>query len=240
MRRPIQLLLIAAVISAFGYASLLTSATLQEPSKSTKPEGSTKAHTEHSKLYKQYSGQGDLRVLVAKTQRDVEVVNGMPQQVFRSDAAPVQLGDFLRKLTDKSDAVVIGVVKDSASFLTSEGTFVFTDYGFTVEQILKNNPTNQLRPLDNVCITRPGGSVQLKGHRILALDEALAPLLVGDRYLLFLDYVPATGAYKAFNSQGSFHIQGSKAAKLTTEQLRNDLDGADIDVLAAFIRSALL
>jgi hypothetical protein len=236
MRRPLSILLVAATISVFGYASLLTSATRQEPS--TKQGRSTKAHTEHSKLYKQYSGRGDLRILVAKTQRDVEVVNGTPQQMFRSNAAPVQLGDFLRQLTNKSDAVVIGLVKDSASFLTSEGTFVFTDYDFAVEQVLKNNPTGQLRPLDNVCITRPGGSVQLQGHRILALDETLAPLSVGDRYLLFLDYVPATGAYKAFNSQGSFHIQGSKAAKLTTEQLRNDLDGANIDVLAAFVRTA--
>jgi hypothetical protein len=222
-----------------GHFPLLTSATRQQPSKTNQQGVSDKTHAEHSKLYRQYYGRGNLPTLAKRQRGDVEVVNGVPQKMFRSDAAPVPLGDFLRELTNNSDAVLIGVVKDHTSFLTTEGTFVFTDYSFTVEQILKNNPINLLHSLDSVCVTRPGGNVQLEGHNIRALDETLTPLAVGSRYLLFLNYVPATGAYKAFNSHGSFRIEGSRAAKLTIEQLPSDLDGgADIDVLAAFIRTA--
>ena len=181
-----------------------------------------------------------MRTLAAKTSGDVEVVNGAPQKMFRSNAAPVQLGEFLRELTNTSDAVLIGVVKDRASFVTAEGTFVFTDYSLAVEQILKNNPMSFLHPFDNISVTRPGGNVQLEGRNIRALDESLGPLAVGSRYLLFLDYVPSTGGYKAFNSQGSFRIEGNRAAKLTIEQLPSDLEsGADIDVLAAYIRTAV-
>ena len=234
------LVLMTYVSLLIGHFVLLTSPVRSQQNKMIHQDGPDKTHAEHSKLYKQYSGRGDLRKLAEKTSGDIEVVNELPQKMFQSDAPPVQLGTILRDLTNSSDAVLIGIVKDRASFVTEEGTFVFTDYDLAVEQILKNNPVNLLHPSDKVSVTRPGGDLQLNGHSVRALDRSLAPLLVGGRYLLFLDYIPDTGAYKAFNSHGSFRIQGNRTAKLTMEQLPSDLEGgADIEVLAAFIRAAV-
>jgi hypothetical protein len=240
MRHSLLVLSLIIVSLLTGHSVLLTSATLQQQPKTTPQDRPDRIHAEHSKLYKQYPGRGDLWRLAEKTSGDVEVVTEIPQKMFQSDAPPIQLGDILRELTNKSDAVLIGVVKDRASFVTAEGTFVFTDYGLAVEQILKNNPASLLHPFDKVSVTRPGGEIQLNGHSVRAVDQSLAPLAVGGRYLLFLDYVPITGSYKAFNSQGSFRVQGSKTTKLTKEQLPSDLEsGADVEVLAAFIRAAV-
>jgi hypothetical protein len=75
----------------------------------------------------------------------------------------------------------------------------------------------------------PKGFPPLRQFQIRALDESLAPFEVGRRYLLFLDYIPTTGAYKAFNSAGAFRIESSKTSKLTKEQLPSELDnGVDI------------
>jgi hypothetical protein len=239
MRHPLLVLSMIMASLLTGHSVLLSATPPQQP-KTTPQDRRDKIHAEHSKLYKQYPGRGDLLRLAEKTSGDVEVLTEIPQKMFQSDAPPVQLGDVLRELTNKSDAVMIGVVKDRASFFTAEGTFIFTDYGLVVEQILKNNPASPLHSFDEVNVTRPGGEIQLNGHSVRAFDQSLAPLAVGSRYLLFLDYVPSTGAYKAFNSQGSFRVQGSKTAKLTKEQLPSDLEaGPDVEVLVAFIRAAV-
>jgi hypothetical protein len=239
MRNLLSVISIAAFSVGMGHFALFTSTVGQQPSKPVQEAVRERIHTEHSKLYKQYAGRGDLRAIAAKTSGDVEVVNGTPQKMFRSNAGPFRLGDFLRELTSKSDAVLIGIVKERASFSTAEGTFVFTDYDLAIEQILKNNSTNLLRPFDKISVTRPGGDVQLDGHKVRALDESLEPLAIGSRYLLFLDYVPSTETYKAFSSQGSFRVDGNRAAKLTKEQLPGDLEGGvDINILASYVRAA--
>jgi hypothetical protein len=49
------------------------------------------------------------------------------------------LDEFLRVSVCSADAVVVGIVKNKSSQLTDDGTFIFTDYEMTVEEILKNN-----------------------------------------------------------------------------------------------------
>lgn len=239
MRNLFSLITIAVVAILVGQLALFTGTVGQQVSKPNQEVEREKIHAEHSKLYGQYAGRGNLRTLAAKASGDVEVVNGTPQKMFHSNAAPFELGDFLRELTNTSDAVLIGIVKDRASFITAEGTFVFTDYDLAVEVVLKNNAASLLHPSDQISITRPGGNIQLDGHNIRALDESLGPLVIGSRYLLFLDYIQSTGAYKAFYSQGSFRVEGNRAAKLTSEQLPADLEsGVDVNIFASYIRAA--
>lgn len=196
---------------------------------------------EHSRLYPEYARMQDLRATAAaKSTGEVEVLRGAGQKVFFPNTRPIQLADFVAAMTRRADAIVIGVVNDQKSFLTAEGTFVFTDYNLTVESVLKNNPTAAIVPSDSIIVTRPGGTAQLRGRNIRASDESLAPFEVGHRYLLFLGYIPATGAYKASNSSGAFRIAGNKTSKLTKEQLPSELEnGAGLAVLMAYIQTAL-
>jgi hypothetical protein len=139
----------------------------------------------------------------------------------------------------ESDAVVIGVVGEKKSFLTEDENFVFSDYELNVEEILKNNSALPIKE-KRVTVTRPGGAVMLAGHTVRAIDESLEPLALGSRYLLFLNFIPSTGAYKAFNSKGSFLLKGDRIVKLTREDLPFEMEtGTETSSLIARIRGAV-
>jgi hypothetical protein len=195
---------------------------------------------EHSKLYSKYSAMDDLRATAAKSGRDVEVLIGTPQKAFRTDQPPLQLADYVAEISNKADAVVIGEVSGEQSFLTAEGTFVFTDYAFNIADVLKNNPASQLSATDTIIVTRPGGTVRFGNRNIKTLDEAVEPFDLRGRYLLFLEYVPTTGAYKAFSSNGAFRLESGRAAKVTKERLPFELEnGSDLQTLISHIRAAV-
>ena len=199
----------------------------------------TEKQREHSKLYKEYKPDGNLRTLAESSAGDVEVVNGIPQKVFFSSSPPFNLQEFLRGMAHDSDAVVIGVVNKKASFLTEDENFIFSDYDFYVEEILKDNGAH---PIDvkEITVTRPGGAIVLGQRAVCAIDESLEPLALGNRYLLFLKFIPSTCAYKAFNSKGSFLLDGNKAVKLTHEDLPFEIEtGTETSSLIARIRSAV-
>lgn len=195
---------------------------------------------EHSKLYKKYTGIGDLRSISASSKGEVEVLNGTGQKIFFPNAAPKQLSVFVADITNAADLIIIGRVDDRDSFLTEEGTFVFTDYSLSVEQIIKSDSKAALEPSSKITVTRPGGTLQLNGRKITASDESLAPLEKGKRYLLFLNLIPITGAYKAFDSHSAFRLNGARTEKLTKDQLPVELEqGTDLSVVLALVQTAL-
>ncbi len=199
----------------------------------------TEKERAHSKLYKEYKPDGNLRALAESSADDVEVVNGIPQKAFSSSSPPFNLQDFLREMARESDAVVIGVVHKKTSFLTEDENFVFSDYELNVEDILKNNSAHPIK-VKSITVTRPGGAVVLGRRTVRATDESLEPLDRGNRYLLFLEFIPSTGAYKAFNSKGSFQLDGNKTVKLTHEDLPYEMEtGTKALSLIAHIRSAV-
>ena len=67
----------------------------------------------------------------------------------------------------------------------------------------------------------PGGKVAE------AIDVSFKPLEVGQQYVLFLKFIPSTGAYRAVSSTGSFQILGSKVTKLTEEYIGPNVDQID-------------
>jgi hypothetical protein len=128
----------------------------------------------------------------------------------------VNLDSYLQELTCKADAVVIGMVKSKASQINEQGTFVFTDYEFIPGEVVKNNVVAPINPEKDITITRTGGAVKLNGHTVRALDYRQLPLIEGEYYLLFLKFVPETGAYRALDSSrddDSFQILGNRVIK---------------------------
>jgi hypothetical protein len=238
MIRSISFVLITTLAVLFSISVLRS----QEPQGQTLQQGPEmdEKQLKHSKLYHGYTGIGDLRSIAANSGGDVEVLNGVAQKIFSSSAPSKRSEDFIADIARQADTIIIGTVNNQQSFLTVEGTFVFTDYTITVQQILKNNAAAELRPSDSTIVTRPGGTVQLSRHTVRASDESLAPFEVGKRYLLFLKYIPATDAYRAFEGGGAFRIDLGKTAKLTKEQLPNELErGTDLSALIASIQATL-
>lgn len=226
------LLSLAAVVLA---VSALVQPLAHQPTVSAQTSDSLRKQKEHKKLYKNYRREKKLPALAAEATGDFEIIEGVPQKVFQSDAPRIQPQDFLSRLLCKSDAVVVGTIKDKNSDLTEDDNFIFTDYELAVEDVLKDNAAHSIQPATQITVTRPGGTLQLSGRTVTAIDEGFKPLQPGSRYLLFLQFVPATGAYTTSASAGSYQLKNQRLIKLTAESLPPDFEaGQDA---AAFVDS---
>ncbi|HEV2881216.1 MAG TPA: hypothetical protein VGX24_08085 [Pyrinomonadaceae bacterium] len=177
----------------------------------------TEKQRHHSKIFKSYghvTKGKKLRDLVSE-QGDTEIVYNIGELPVNPPLAREQL---LQILTCEVDVVVSGVVKEKASQLLDEGTFIFTDYQLVVEDVLKNAAGNSLGRGDEITIVRPGGTVNLKGHLVRAVDNRQEPLKVGEKYLVYLELIPETGAYRPLSHpylDDSFHLQDNKAEQVS-------------------------
>lgn len=172
----------------------------------------TAKQKKHSKIFKGYKQRAKIRNLIDK-QGDVKII-----EMVGNVIAPLSfnLDTYLQELSCESNAVVVGTVKSKASQINDDGTFLFTDYGFIVEDILKNNAVAPINTINDITITRTGGAVKLNGHTVRAIDYREVPLVEGEHYLLFLKFVPETGAYKSLDStrnDDSFQILGNQVIK---------------------------
>lgn len=159
----------------------------------------TEKQRKHSKIFKRFEGSTGGRKLrdLAAERRDVYVVNMVADGKVIKD---FDLNTYLKRLTCRSNAVVIGTVTSKSSQLIDEGTFTFTDYEIVVNDILKNNAGAPFEVNQTLTYTSPGGSVELNGKVIGAVDFRSEPLQLGERYLFYLNFLPETGSYKGFSN----------------------------------------
>jgi hypothetical protein len=180
----------------------------------------TEKQRQHSKLFKRYesaTGGRKLRELVAE-KGDVGIVRDIGDVLV---PASFNIQDYLSELTCAADAVVLGNVQAKSSQLIEEGTFVFTDYQISVEEVLKSRalPINKNA---TITVTRVGGVIALNGHTVRAVDHRQEPLSVGGRYLLYLRLIPTTGSFRAFAdsaSEDTFQVIGRKIVQTSEKAL---------------------
>jgi len=194
----------------------------------------------HSKLYKEYRGGRKIRDVAATATSDTGIRIGTPLRGGDPHSPPPNRQQLLASLSCDADSVVIGTVKSNSSQLTEDEDFIFTDSELTVSEILKNNPAAPIQPHSDITITRPGGKVHINGRQIEALDVSFMPLKRGERYLLFIKFVPSTGAYKAINSVSSFQLRGDKIEKLTREALPNNIHGSDVKIFVNEVSASVV
>lgn len=140
----------------------------------------------------------------------------------------VNMGSYetlVKRLVCDADAVIVATANSKSSQLTLDGTFVFTDYEMTVEDVPKNNLAAGIQKANKVTVTRPGGTILLNGRRIQVTDSSFEPFKVNGHYVLFLKYIPITGGYMALNSKAAFQVQDNRIIKLTKEPLIPELEG---------------
>jgi hypothetical protein len=212
--RKLIFLFLAALMVAATVANVTLRGQGQKP---TSIDGKlTEKQTEHSKLYKEYKGGKKLSELVAEI-GDVKLRRHPPLSGGDLGGAAADPHEFLRGLTCEADAIVVGKVKDKASQVSESGDFIFTDYEMTVARIFKDNAVDQIQPDKNITITRPGGRIRMNGRTVEALDDAFEPFTLEGHYLVFLRFIPVTGAYKSIGSKSSFELRGNAIHKLTRE-----------------------
>ena len=121
----------------------------------------------------------------------------------------------LSELTNESDAVIKGMVISKTSQITEDDGFIFTDYDVLVTEVLRDNPVASIESGKSITVTRPGGKVTKDGIVVKAIDRKFLPLSPNTQVLLFLKFIPETGAYKPTRATGSFQLEGSLVHSLT-------------------------
>lgn len=209
-----------------GLGQRILNANVQERADRVQEGQMTEKQRQHSKLFK-HSGP-KLRDIAARHSGDVEVEEGLGL-MMRLPASDSQRAVFHSAVCN-ADAVVIGNLNNKSSQLTDEGNFVFTDYQITVEEVIKNNAIAPMQTADVITGTRDGGSIELNNRIFRAKREDFDPPIVGQRYLLFLRFIPPTGAYLMYGN-GTFQLDGSRVSALGPaargELLKNGANGPD-------------
>jgi hypothetical protein len=182
----------------------------------------------HSKLYKEYGGNGNI-FKNAKKNRDLKYIyKGEPDTVS------------IQSLSCGADAVVIGLVQSRASQVTEDKNFIFTDYEVTLGEIWKDNAASPTDRSTLMTVSRPGGAVNFNGKVITAEDASFPPLTTGGWYLLFLTYIPETNSYRPLNSAGSFELRGGRFNEIRKNQIVEPLaPEVDSNVFASKVKAVL-
>ena len=135
---------------------------------------------------------------------------------------------FLQFLACTSDAVVFGSPKSKIARLTEDESWVYTEYDFLVEEVLKQSQNAPLGKNENIQITRSGGLVKLDGYVFRVENTAIQQLKKNKKYLLFLNYVPEANGYIANNSFGDFVLEDNRFISLSKaslpEKIKTDND----------------
>jgi hypothetical protein len=143
---------------------------------------------------------------------------------------------YLLERACAADAIFIGSVRDKNSQLTDDKTFVFTDYGFVVDTILRNDSPFALTPETSVVLSRIGGEVQINGRKVQAVADAAQPFEIGGRYLVFVTYLPERNTFAANNL--AFVLKGKDVIGLSDQpQSKSLLRNKDADSLINSVRT---
>jgi hypothetical protein len=174
----------------------------------------------HAKLFKGYGASR--KVKLADLPSETGEVNVQLMVGDMPLPRSFNLAEYLQQSACAADAVIIGTVSSKASQLTEDGSFTFTDYEVKVVEVLKDNPAAPIQADGSVTVTRAGGAVRLNGRTLRATDFAEKSLEANGRFLLFLKYLPETGAYRPYiGSVGdaSFQLRGEKILQVSDEVL---------------------
>jgi hypothetical protein len=174
----------------------------------------------HSRLYTHYrERRGDQTIsglITSDKGKDLGIVFNMPLTELLTE--PETPESYFGKLADESDAVIRGRATNKVSHITEDDAFVFTDYDVVVTQVLKNNTASSANIGEAITVTHPGGKVVVNGVIVKVEDEAFAPLPVNNDVVLFLTFIPETGAYRLTRHSGSFELDGRTLRPLTGAQ----------------------
>jgi hypothetical protein len=183
-------------------------------------------HETHSQLFR---GQNleTIPDILAKTSGDIylryDQPTGFPMAPLNPPAYPPYP---LVAFACTSDAVVIATAQTGESHLTSDQRFVYTDWKFAVEQVLKDNLRSPIAAGSALIVTRSGGKLEMNGRKIYANDVGFKDFKSGGRYLLFLDFIPQTRAYKA-KEEKSFSLETKKVVALARDNPYADFEPKD-------------
>lgn len=145
----------------------------------------------HSRLFTHKGPPGQIPDMLSKGTGVVKV----PCIVPAFQRVQLSFADDLAVLASKSDLVVVGKAETGKSHMNDDKSFLYSDWTFTVEEVLKGNQAAPAQPGATILVTRSGGQLVVNGRLVHAHCSDFRAFDSGQEYLLFLTFVPETGAY---------------------------------------------
>jgi hypothetical protein len=177
----------------------------------------------NSLLYTKWDKGESLRAKARRTSSDVsETIQESENPVLCSNCAPVdpQNDPWVKISASKSDIVAIGKITRLMSELTPNEAFVFSDAQFVPTTVMyQSSQSSEILGAvtgKELTITFPGGQVAVDGYKLASQLSTEPPLRIGETYLLFLQYLPAS---QSFSLVG---IKGFDLASTTVRPLHHD------------------
>jgi len=159
---------------------------------------------EHGKLYANYEMiSSNLNELASQGTGDIELnlVTYGTWALGSSTPAHPYPDPFLEAFASSADAVVVGTTQSSVSALSEHQSFIFTDWTIAVNEVIKNNSASSIEVGAQIIVTRPGGTLVLNGRNVKINMASFLPFRQNRQYVLFLKYIPQTGAYMGLQDQ---------------------------------------
>lgn len=201
---------LAVLLAACLGVSHIASSQDQKPQKEKKEilldESALSQKQKHHRQYLKTSPGPKLRDLASKGSGDILVTVEDPLIISTSGksstAAPT-----LPFTVCNVGTIVVGTLNTDSPQLTEDESFLFTEYTLNVEEVIKSQPAKRLKAGETITVIREGGVGQINGRTVRAEREGFQPFTLGERYVLFLQDIPETGAYLAY-PYGSIELDG--------------------------------
>ncbi|HKF49287.1 MAG TPA: hypothetical protein VKB38_18145 [Terracidiphilus sp.] len=162
----------------------------------------------HSRIF-QSSAIGTIPDLLAKTTGDITLTNGGDlegsapmEDPNEPPYPPVALVD----LACYADAVVVAAPVAGVSHMTSDKGAIYSDWTMHVEEVLRDTPKAPIGGSETITVVRAGGKLVIDGRTVVVKAARFPEFEPGvNKYLLFLTYIPQTGAFRA-RTQSTFNL----------------------------------
>lgn len=146
-----------------------------------------------------------------------------------------QLANWMRDC----DLVAVGKIGTGIPYMTARQGFVNTDWSFEVKQVVKDNPKAAVAPGADLTVIAFGGRLKVGQRTVHAIQTTYKEFRPGEEYLLFLRFVPETGAYSLAWPIG-FGFSGIRVVPLARQpNLHPEIEAMDRDTLIRTTKEAL-
>jgi hypothetical protein len=175
---------------------------------------------EHGRIFA--GGQpNEIQTMLSKTAGDVYIHGGFLSttimQTLPRELKPTELASFqMASLMCSHDLVVLGRIGSGSSHTTNDNGFLYTDWGFLVEEVVRNNSESPVAAGKSIIVVKAGGKLQIQGRMVYAIDNNFSEFQTGQEYLLFLDFIPKTGSYAAYRPEG-YEFRGDSSTQLSLD-----------------------
>lgn len=120
----------------------------------------------------------------------------------------------------QSDAIVIGTINNTQAFLSSDKSYVYSEFTVQIEKTLKNKSSIELNPDNIITAERSGGIVRFSSDRTLRLGVSGQGFPTkNNRYLLFLKW---SESGKDFLILTGYKLQNGKVTPLDGDIKNNE------------------